>query len=61
MEDKIINLFKRGLREGEEIVDNSSPQIAKELNTTVKKVDSVISKYLKNKYILLNKRINLIK
>ena len=57
-EQQVIKLFTRGLREGEEIVDNKNSTIAKETGIKECTVSSIIDNYISYKIIELNNRIN---
>ena len=57
-EQQVIKLFTRGLREGEEIVDNKNSTISKETGIKEGTVSSIIDNYISYKIIELNNRIN---
>ena len=57
-EEEVIRLFNRPLREGEVIVDNTSPTIAKETGLPVAVVDKILSVYLEYKFQLINFKVN---
>ena len=59
---KVLKAFYRTeLREGEEIIDNQSPTIAKELNVNVYTVDHIIATEMKRKIKAINDRVNMVK
>lgn len=57
-EQKVIELFNRPLREGEVIVDNSNSTIAKEVGLDKQLVNTILNRYLDEKFRLLNIKIN---
>lgn len=57
-EQKVIELFNRTLREGEVIVDNSNSTIGKEVGLHKQVVNSILNRYLDEKFRLLNLKIN---
>lgn len=57
-EQKVIELFNRPLREGEVIVDNSNSTIAKEVGLDKQLVNTILNRYLDEKFRLLNLKIN---
>lgn len=57
-EEKVIELFNRPLREGEVIVDNSNSTIAKEVGLHKQIVNTILERYLEEKFRLLNIKIN---
>jgi hypothetical protein len=57
-EQQVIKLFTRGLREGEEIVDNKNSTISKETGIKECTVSSIIDNYLDYQLMKLNNRIN---
>ena len=56
-EEEVIRLFNRPLREGEVIVDNTSPTIAKETGFSVLMVNNILNVYLDNKFRLINMKL----
>ena len=55
--DNIISLFNRTeLRDGEEVIDNRDPSIAKELGLNLSVVTKEITMYLDDKFSIINKR-----
>lgn len=57
-EQKVIKLFNRPLREGEVIVDNSNSTIAKEVGLHKQLVNTILNRYLDEKFRVLNIKIN---
>lgn len=57
-EINVIGLFNRPLRKGERIVDNSNKTIATETGLHHQIVNTIITKYLEEKFRLLNLKIN---
>lgn len=58
LDKKIIKLFNRTeLREGEDVINNTDPAIAKELNIDTPYVSRVLAKYMNRKIEFLQRRI----
>lgn len=58
IDKQIIKLFNRTeLREGEDVINNTDPAIAKELNTDTPYVSRVLAKYMTTKIEDLHNRI----
>lgn len=55
---KVIELFYRPLRPGEEIVNNTNGAIAKEVGIKESAASQIINKHLDEKFRILNFKIN---
>ena len=61
VEDVLKLFYRTELRWDEEVIDNSEPLIAKELNLRVSMVSHIIAKEMVRKIKELNDRVNLVK